>query len=162
VCDYWNYFWTYTAEHFSEASTEGTAQRAVLNSTAGQTSDLGSANVFEPANGEGYDSLTPAQKTLGDKQYRHGQDFGAAINDNGTADCENGQRGYLAGNLNISGRFLDAEGNPFNLVVDPHTPGNQGPTFAGRARVPAGETFTREPQTGDKLPAALTTGVYGG
>ena len=31
------------------------------------------------------------------------------------------------------------------LAVDAHTPGNQGPTFHGRARVPAGETFSRNP-----------------
>ena len=36
-------------------------------------------------------------------------------------------------------------------MADPHTPGAQGPTFAGRPRVPPGETFTREPLTGAKL-----------
>jgi hypothetical protein len=35
--------------------------------------------------------------------------------------------------------------------VDAHTPGNQGPTFTGRAHVPAGETFTRSPSTGPQL-----------
>ena len=37
------------------------------------------------------------------------------------------------------------------LAVDPHTPGDQGPTYAGRARVPAGETYTRNPTTGPQL-----------
>jgi hypothetical protein len=117
--------------------------------------------VFEPVNGEGYPP-DPARRSRGDNQRLHGQPYGAAVDNAGNADCENGQRGYLNGNLNISGRFLDAEGNPFNIVADPHTPGDQGPTFAGRANVPAGETFTREPQTGDRLPPALTTGIYGG
>jgi virulence factor Mce-like protein len=165
VCDYWNYFWTYNAEHFSEQVASGTTQRALLNSTAGPPSppaSTGSAGAFEPANGEGFDSLTPVQKSRGDKERLHQSNYTAAINNNGSADCESGQRGYLNGNLNISGRFLDAEGNPFNLVADPHTPGSQGPTFAGRSRVPAGETFTREPQPGDRLPASLTTGIYGG
>ena len=166
VCDYFTTFWTYNGEHFSEVVNSGTSQRALLNSTAGppnQTASMGSAGSFEPANGENYDSIPAPAKSRGDKEFLHGQPYGAAIKNNGTADCENGQRGYLNGNLNISGRFLDAEGHPFNLVADPHTPGaNLGPTFAGRSQVPAGETFTREPQTGDRLPSSLTTGVYGG
>ena len=161
VCDYWNYFWTYTAEHFSENVASGTSQRAQLNSSAGQRNDLGSAGAFEGTNGEGYPAPPDPRSALGDNQYRHGQDFTAAIDDHGSADCENGQRGYLNGRL-FTGRYLDAEGNPFNLVKDPHTPGNQGPTYAGRSRVPPGETFTREPQTGDRLPPALTTGIYAG
>ena len=56
----------------------------------------------------------------------------------------------------------DKEGNPTLAVADPHIPGAQGPTFAGRARVPAGETFTREPLTGAKLDPLLTSGIYGG
>jgi ABC-type transporter Mla subunit MlaD len=162
VCDFWNYFWTYNGEHFSEQVASGTAQRALLNSAAGQLNGSTKANSFEPMNGEGYDSLTPPQKAQGDKERLHGQPYGAAITNGGSADCENGQRGYLNGNLNVSGRVVDAEGNPFNLVADPHTPGSQGPTYAGRSRVPAGETFTREPQTGDRLGPALTTGIYGG
>jgi virulence factor Mce-like protein len=165
VCDYWNYFWTYNQEHFSELVNSGTTQRALLNSTAGppnQTSSMGSGNSFEPANGENYDSIPAPAKSRGDKEFLHGQPYGAAILNNGTADCENGQRGYLNGNLNISGRLMDAEGHPFNLVADPHTPGSQGTTFVGRSAVPPGETFTREPQTGDLLPSSLTTGIYGG
>jgi hypothetical protein len=161
VCDYWNYFWTYNGEHFSEQVASGTSQRALLNSGAGQPNSTSNANSFEWANGEGYNSLTPVQQSRGDNERLHGQSYGAAINNNGTADCENGQRGYLNGNLD-TGRAIDAEGNPFNTVQDPHTPGSQGPTFAGRSSVPAGETFTREPQTGDRLPPSLTTGIYGG
>ncbi len=37
------------------------------------------------------------------------------------------------------------------LGTDPHTPGDQGPTYKGRAHVPAGETFTRNPTTGPQL-----------
>ena len=49
---------------------------------------------------------------------------------------------------------FDPEGR--NLAVDPHTPGDQGPTFHGRSRVPAGETFSRNPQTGPQLPTAAS------
>ena len=35
-----------------------------------------------------------------------------------------------------------------NYVTDQHVPGDQGTTFTGAAHVPAGETFSRNPQTG--------------
>ena len=38
-------------------------------------------------------------------------------------------------------------------AIDQHTPGDQGPTFKRRTHVPAGETFTRNPQTGPQLQA---------
>jgi hypothetical protein len=38
------------------------------------------------------------------------------------------------------------------FATDVHTPGDQGPTFAGRAHVPAGETFSRTPPTGPQVP----------
>ena len=39
------------------------------------------------------------------------------------------------------------------IPPDPHTPGDQGATFAGLLHVPAGETFTRTPQTGVVTPS---------
>ena len=159
VCNYWNYWWTFLGEHFAEGDPTGTSQRALANSTGQQTNSEGGGGAYEWANGENY---VPASAARGDREWLHGQGYGAAINNNGTADCENGQRGYLRGNLNTFGRPKDSQGNFFNLPVDPHTPGSQGPTYAGRASVPPGETFTRESQTGDTLPPSLTTGIYGG
>ena len=46
---------------------------------------------------------------------------------------------------------LDPQGRNFDS--DPHTPGNQGPTYAGRTQVPTGETFSRAPLTGPQLPS---------
>jgi phospholipid/cholesterol/gamma-HCH transport system substrate-binding protein len=91
--------------------------------------------AFEPANGQDYRG--PPQR--GDPASLHGQPYGAAIDNRGNADCENGQRGFprrLA-------RFSDKR---FQIVTDAHTPGNQGPTYKGRARVPRGQSFTREPE----------------
>jgi hypothetical protein len=161
VCDSWNYFWTSVAEHFSEGDPTGEAQRALLNSTAGQLNDFGSAGAFESANGEGYDSLTPAQKARGDKEFFQGMVSGAAVTNSGAADCENGQRGELS-HATSFGPKNDLEGNPFHTANDPHTPGVQGPTYAGLSRVPPGETFTRDNQTGIKLTPQQSTGVYGG
>ncbi len=72
--------------------------------------------------------------------------YGAAVDDQGNADCETGQRGYPK-KLN----YYDPQGR--DLDSDPHTPGDQGATFAGRTQVPAGETFTRAPQTGVVTPS---------
>ena len=85
------------------------------------------------------------KKAIGD-EYLHAQPYGAAIDNQGNADCETGQRGYPK-KLNS----FDPQGR--NLAVDPHTPGDQGPTFKGRTHVPAGETFSRNPQTGPQLQA---------
>jgi hypothetical protein len=82
----------------------------------------------------------------GGNAYLHSQNYGAAIDNQGNADCETGQRGYPK-KLNA----FDPQRR--NLALDPHTPGDQGPTFKGRTHVPAGETFTRNPQTGPQLQA---------
>jgi hypothetical protein len=163
VCNYWNYFWTYVAEHFSEPDQTGQTQRALLNSTAGQTNGIAQGSAYEPANGVGYpENPNDPRRQRGDLEILHGQGYGGAINNDGTADCENGQRGYLRGPLAIFSAPRDLNGFPTRVVFNSHTPGSQGPTFTGRARVPAGQTFTRENQTGAQLPIELTTGVFGG
>jgi len=151
VCDNWNYFWTYLSEHLSAADPSGEAQRALGNQAAGQDNSVGTTNATEPANGRNYNPATSAE---GDPQFLHGQAYAAAIDTKGAADCEIGQRGYPMGRL---AQFAPARepttGRPLNIVLDSHTPGNQGPTFKGRTRVPRGETFSREPQTpGAALP----------
>jgi hypothetical protein len=134
VCDYWNYFWTYIGEHLSERTQNGFAQRALLNfGDATQPNNVGSLPATQPANGQN-----------GGPEFLHNPSYGAAIDTAGNADCESGQRGYVK-KLN----HFDPLGR--NLDTDPHTPGNQGPTFHGLARVPAGETFSRTPQTGSQL-----------
>jgi virulence factor Mce-like protein len=140
VCDYWNYFWTYLSDHISEQTSFGFAQRVLLNQANPlQANNVGTQGATSPANGGGTDSLT-----TGGNEYLHAQPYGAAIDNQGNADCETGQRGYPK-KLNSA----DPEGR--DLATDPHTPGDQGTTFAGRARVPAGETFSRNPTTGPQL-----------
>jgi virulence factor Mce-like protein len=139
VCDSWNYWWTFLAEHLSEATTFGSAQRALLMAANSQPNNVGEAGAVAPANG--YAPL-PDQP---DAEYLHGPPYGAAIDNQGNADCESGQRGYVH-KLN----YADSLGR--NLDTDQHTPGDQGPTFGGRAHVPKGETFSRNPQTGPQLP----------
>ena len=140
VCDNFNYFWTYLADNVSEATSFGTAQRVLLKlANPLQPNSLGVSGAIAPVNGGGV-NLGP----LGGNQYLHNQTYGAAIDNQGNADCEIGQRGYP-----LKLNYFDAQGR--NLVLDPHTPGNQGPTYAGLAHVPKGETFSRNPQTGPQL-----------
>jgi len=138
VCNYFNYFFTYLGEHMSEADQFGYAQRALLNTAGAQTDSVNPtlAVATHPANGQGYNSVSP----LGDVQYLHGQPYGAAIDNNGNADCEQGQRGYPQGRWTSS--LMPSE---FRIVTNAHDPGNQGPTYTGLPRVPKGETFQREP-----------------
>jgi hypothetical protein len=140
VCDNFNYFWTFLQDNVSEATTFGTAQR-LLGKFANplQPNNLGTPGATMMADGGGIDSL------LGGNEFLHVQNYGAAIAPNGQADCEVGQRGYP--------RMLNSfDPKHRTLVTDSHTPGLQGPTYRGRPRVPAGETFSRNPTTGPQLP----------
>jgi virulence factor Mce-like protein len=133
VCNYWNYFWTFASEHFAEDDITGESQRALANSTGRQDDSLSSMGANAPANGQGVQE--------GAAQYQQGQDFPLAVNAQGQADCEAGQRGYLK----RQAAFYPKE---FRIARDPRTPGLQGPTFTGRPRVPEGQTFTHLPETG--------------
>jgi phospholipid/cholesterol/gamma-HCH transport system substrate-binding protein len=135
VCDDWNYWWTYLADLVSEETRFGTAQRALLNfADATQPDNVGTQGASQPAAGQN-----------GGQEFLHGEAYGAAIDNQGNADCETGQRGYPL-------RLNYADPLHRNLDTDQHTPGNQGPTYHGRAHVPAGETFSRNPLTGPQLP----------
>ena len=153
VCNYWNYFWTFVAEHFSENDPTGQSQRALLNQADSQQFGITAQGAAEPASGQ------PTREPGGTSQNLHGQPYGAAINEDGTADCESVQRGY-PGKLNRYGKA------PYdNVTIDTYTPGSQGPTFKsfndrdkplsqrvlGPDRPPAGQTFSRYPETGPVL-----------
>jgi len=140
VCNYFNYAWTHTAEHLSEPDPTGFSQRTLLNTAPRQDDTPGSIGAVRPANGRNVTQGTPA--------FLHLNLYTAAVDREGNADCESGQRGYV--------KRLNAFGPPeYNTVVDPHIPGNQGPTFTGRPRVLPGQTFTRAPQQGPPMPPEL-------
>jgi hypothetical protein len=141
VCDYWNYWWTHLSEHLSEKTRFGFAQRALINFANHQQNSVGQQGAIQPANGQ--PDPVPGEQP----EFLHGPTYGAAVDNSGNADCETGQRGYP-----LKLNHLDSQGR--NLDTDNHTPGDQGPTFAGRPRVPAGETHSREPTSGPQLPSA--------
>ena len=127
VCNYWNMWWTFLADHFSEQDGTGTVQRIQAKAPTPGSEEMPTAEFDQPR-------IAPDG---------HAQALGAAIDDQGNADCENGQRGFP--------EHL-AEGLPRErrVVVDANTPGNQGTTFTGRPRVPEGQTFQRLPSAGPR------------
>jgi hypothetical protein len=144
VCNYWNYSWTHVAEHLTEEDPTGGSQRSLLNQAPRPrqgNSGLGNIGASEPANGEDVVS--------GSRVHLHSNVYSAAVDRQGNADCESGQRGYV--------EKLTAYNRDPNLkiVTDPHLPGNSGPTYTGRPRVPEGQTFTRAPEQGPRMPPEL-------
>jgi virulence factor Mce-like protein len=150
VCNRWNWMWTLVAEHFTERDPTGYAQRAISNSADRQDNGVTAMGAVVPANGE---NVEPG----GTPQHYHGQPFSAAVDAEGNADCEEGQRGYLRKLARFS-----AQPERFDVVVDPRTPGLSGPLFdqivdghgvgRGPSRVPPGQTFAHEAETGPQLP----------
>jgi hypothetical protein len=157
VCNYWNFFWTYTAEHFTAPDATGGAERALLNQANGDPDSVGSMGANEFVHGVAGDPVHHGQNS-GRPQHVHNNTVGGyAIHPNGAADCMKGQQGYAYG-LN---RFRPAGYDAYaRAVVDQpvfsDTP-DFGPTYhaydrdrkpiggLGPAGVPAGETFTMEP-----------------
>jgi len=150
VCNYFNYAFTAVGEHVTEPDPTGTSQRTLLNQAPRPRRptdpSLGSIGARRPVNGEDVVS--------GQRANLHQNLYSAAIDSQGNADCESGQRGYVQ-RLATYAPAKDPEGKPLNIVVDPHIPGNQGPTFTGRPRVPKGQTFSRYPEAGPRFPDAL-------
>ena len=138
VCNYFNYAWTFAGEHISEPDPTGFAQRTLLNQAPRLDNSPGSIGSTQPASGQNPISGTPA--------FLHVNAYTAAVDRQGRADCESGQRGYI--------RKANAFGT-LPIVIDPHIPGNQGKTFTGRDGVLPGQTFTRAPQQGPVMPREL-------
>jgi ABC-type transporter Mla subunit MlaD len=145
VCNYFNYAWSNVSEHITEPDPTGGSQRTLLNQAPRPRNptdpSLGSIGARRPVNGE--------EVTSGAKANLHSNIYGAAVGSDGSADCESGQRGYLQ---KLTAYNKDPS---FKVVTDPHIPGHQGTTYTGRARVPAGQTFTREPESGPHMPKEL-------
>ena len=135
VCNYWNYWWSFLSEHLSAESGQGYSQRSESKSSAPQTNNQGSMGAYEPVNGLGYND---SMARRGSNMHLHSTPYNHAITDDGEADCENGQRGYLR-------RYTSVPEPEFLIQTRSDIPGVQGPTYKGRSRVPKGQTFSREP-----------------
>ena len=135
VCNYWNYWWTFLSEHLAQESGRGLSQRSESKNAAPQTNNQGSMGAYEPVNGQGYEDFMAPR---GSNMHLHSTPYNHAITDDGRADCENGQRGYLR-------RYTSIPEPEFLVQTRADIPGVQGPTYKGRPRVPKGQTFSREP-----------------
>jgi phospholipid/cholesterol/gamma-HCH transport system substrate-binding protein len=117
----------------------------MLNFANHETNNVNSQGATQPANGYQSGDLPSSPNGYGDAEYLHGQTYSAAVDNNGNADCEVGQRGYP-----VKANYFDPQGR--SLATDAHTPGDQGTTWTGTSRVPAGETYSRNPLYGPQLP----------
>jgi virulence factor Mce-like protein len=154
VCNSWNQFWTFTAEHFTAPDRTGGTQRVLLNSgdptLDGDGVTQQGANEF--AHREVGAEMAPPQDL-------HANTFGNdAIDVDGTANCQAGQAGYLS-----RGNKFSPYGSRYErAVVDSPTKADfpdeppLGPNFKTfgrdgkgrgrtRERVPDGQTFTSQP-----------------
>ncbi len=102
VCNYWNYSFTYLADHITDQDQTGGIQRIRAQDDAAATrAALSQFGQAEPIKG------------------LHAQPYGGAVDANGDADCEQGQRGYLT--------HLANGVDPARQVVgEPVTPGQPG------------------------------------
>ncbi len=151
VCNYWNIFWTFAAEHLSAPDDTGSSQRALLNTATAQpgTDGIGSDGANEFAHGKG---ALPGKAD----QWVHNNVYGPAVDSQGNADCGAGQTGYIQAYNPL--RDKSVKGDPYQGTVSERFPvsGRLGPTYAqfdkdGKGHglnpehVPAGETFTDRP-----------------
>jgi hypothetical protein len=150
VCNTWNLFWTFTAEHFTAPDSTGGAERTLINDGPSQADSVTSVGANEFANGK---DVHP--NNGGVPEYLHGNTWGnMAVDPQGRANCQAGQAGYL----DKGNRFSPYGKRYQHAVVDspPYDGRPIGPNFltfdqngkgSGRTpdHVPAGETFTPEP-----------------
>jgi ABC-type transporter Mla subunit MlaD len=144
VCNYWNTWWGFLAEHLSVPTPQGTAEHAAVLFPNMQDNSFGSLGASVPANGEN------VRPNSGAPEYFHGDPYAHVIDANGNADCIYGQRGYMYRAFKYgSPRFKIVEDSPLPLGY------RVGPTYktyvnghgqgVNRDQVPAGETFTNKP-----------------
>ena len=143
VCNYWNYYWTPLGEHVSEPVRGGTIQRTILKSSnSSQDNVVSSMDADRPADVPANMDPQEARDPRGDPlEALHNGAYWPAIDAQGNADCQTGQRGYLDGPLVSEGRYKPetwdpmttrtAPGGGSHVVLDSDYPGLVGPTYKG-------------------------------
>jgi hypothetical protein len=152
VCNYWNTWWGFFADHVSAPTPQGTSEHAAVLSAPTENNSLGTLGASVPANGEGVPPGGAAYSFHGETSLR-------AMSANGSADCTRGQNGYLRRAFRFGDQFWkNPDGTPrFNISADSRNSLGylHGPTYRtyvnghgqglNTAHVPPGETFTTEP-----------------
>ncbi len=128
VCNYANYFFVPLGTHLSTPGGGGTLERILLKSAdREQLNALTARGASRPVD-------TPESKEQGGNvpATLHTQTGAPAVDDQGNADCEVGQQGYLGGTFSKNSRYGPNEVGGRNTVFDPQIPGNRGGTFKTR------------------------------
>jgi virulence factor Mce-like protein len=143
VCNYWNYWFTFLPEHLTERAGQTYTQRvSVIGVPRGPLGPIpGEAEAplagysGLQANGRaGNASPHPGQFEPHELPILHGNPYAPAIDSQGSADCQAGQNGYvLSGAPQYRVPGLAADNPAFGIS---NIPGNRGPTFHGRSRLP--------------------------
>jgi virulence factor Mce-like protein len=135
VCNYFVYWATGLGEHVSEIVPGGTGQRS-LSKSANNTQDnrINSTEGDRPADVPAHEHPRTARYPDGPKQALHGGAYSSAIDAQGNADCEVGQRGYAVGPNIPDGRYPpsndETKGGGSHVVVNlPEF--LSGPTYKG-------------------------------
>lgn len=140
VCDYVNYWATYIPNGLSQLDNTGTTFRqavvmapfgSLLGVTTQQQGGVGGYAGVQANGIAGSLDPNPGQFKPRDLAILHGPPYGPAVDSSGNADCQAGQTGYPLGDIRVPGQ---AASNP--AIIASNLPGDRGPTFAGRARLP--------------------------
>ena len=155
VCNNWNNFWTFTAEHFTAPDSTGGSERALLNMASPQPDGIGAmgANEFVHNTIDAAHKANVLPLNAGVPEALHNNFYGDAVWPDGRANCTIGQQGYVFS----ANPFTDNPKLYGQVSVDhPYQDKPIGPSYAhydinghgfGRNpdHVPAGETFTSRP-----------------
>lgn len=156
VCNSWNVFWTFAAEHLSSPTQTGSQQRALLNQAPMNTpggDGVGQMGANEFAHG----MESPEPGTT--KTYLHNALYGPAVTKDGLANCAAGQQGYAQSHNPFRDRSVAGDPYRDTFVDTPDVDDSPrvGPSYSkydkqGRGialnpdRVPAGQTFSYRPE----------------
>jgi virulence factor Mce-like protein len=137
VCNYWNYYFTGFGEHVSEPYRFGTIQRVNLKSdNRTQDNRFSSSDADRPADvPDNVDPQTAKDPEGNPLTVARRTAYFPAIDEQGNADCQVGQAGFLDGPL-ATGSPYPPSNDPAQLggshvVFDSDFPGSRGPTFKG-------------------------------
>ena len=142
VCNDWNYFWTYLSEHVLRAD-----QLRLRPARADQQRQLAPAQQCRTGR-----ARPPRSTAAAPTRCRAAATHSRTVSPTAPPSLPPALPTARPASAAIPKKLNHFDPQGRNLGTDIHTPGNQGPTFAGRAKVPAGETFSRAPTTGP-LPA---------
>ncbi|MBA2347883.1 MAG: MCE family protein [Solirubrobacterales bacterium] len=174
VCNSFTSLWTFAAEHLSAPNATGSEQRALINQGAQAIPGVDGNDSVTSNNANEFAHGKVSSEPGTTEQQLHGAFHGDAIDEQGGANCEVGQQGYIAS----SNPFRDrSNGDPYRRVVVDHPSKPNvilGPSFSkfddkgrgialGPSRVPAGQTFTVRPGgRGADTPDPTTYSTDGG